>query len=134
MTDTSKYLFLCLPIPFPFLLSLSLSLPPSLYLSLSPSLSLSLYHIHTHRHTHRHTHPWSGVEAVMYCSVRELNIRAVGAGADWRRGEETSLPSLTRCFLSDRKSVINLQVGSGTLSCVSLSWRRAGAMVLYAER
>ncbi|CAB1446614.1 unnamed protein product [Pleuronectes platessa] len=49
------------------------------------------------------------------------------------RVSETSLPRLTRCFLSVRKLVIHLQVGSGKLSCVSLSWRRAGAMVLNAE-
>src|SRR4029434_5650452 len=34
---------------------------------------------------------------------------------------ETCFPSLTRCLLSDRKSVIHLQVESGTLSWESLS-------------
>src|SRR4029434_10371696 len=38
---------------------------------------------------------------------------------------ETYFPSLTCCLLSDRKSVIHLQVESGTLSWESLSCSRA---------
>src|SRR4029434_7994090 len=46
---------------------------------------------------------------------------------------ETYFPSLTCCLLLDRKSVIHLQVESGTLSWESLSCSRAGMMVLKAE-
>jgi len=43
---------------------------------------------------------------------------------------ETCFPSLTCCFLLDRKSVIHLQVDSGMLSWESLSCSRAGLIVL----
>ncbi|CAB1436153.1 unnamed protein product [Pleuronectes platessa] len=49
------------------------------------------------------------------------------------QGSETSLPSLTHYLLSVRKSLIQLQVGSGTLSCVNLSRRRARVMVWNVE-
>ena len=49
------------------------------------------------------------------------------------RGSETCFPSFTHCLLSDRKSVIHLQIESGKLSCEILSWSRAGIMVLNAE-
>ncbi|KAF7643464.1 hypothetical protein LDENG_00239040 [Lucifuga dentata] len=48
-----------------------------------------------------------------------------------RKDSETCLPSLTCCQLSDRKSVIHLQVESG--SWESLSCSRAGMIVLNAE-
>ena len=46
---------------------------------------------------------------------------------------EMCFPSLTCCFLSDRKSVIHLQVESGTASWISLSCNRDGMIVLKAE-
>src|SRR4029434_10068047 len=74
------------------------------------------------------TEGWLEVQLLVYREKsRGESTQPCGAPVLMVRGSETSLPSLTRCFLSDRKSVIHLQVGSGTLSCVSLSWRRAGA-------
>uniref|UniRef100_A0A8C6KC52 L1 transposable element RRM domain-containing protein n=1 Tax=Nothobranchius furzeri TaxID=105023 RepID=A0A8C6KC52_NOTFU len=49
------------------------------------------------------------------------------------RRSETFFPSLTCCFLSVRKSVIHLQMGSGTFIWDILSWRRSGRIVLNAE-
>ena len=48
-------------------------------------------------------------------------------------GLEVGFPSFSCCFLSDRKSVIHLQVESGTLSWESLSCSRAWMMLLNTE-
>ena len=58
---------------------------------------------------------------------KDAALRRSGADA------ETCVPSLTYCFLSDRKSEIHLQVESGTFSWESLSCSSAGMMVLKAE-
>ncbi len=47
---------------------------------------------------------------------------------------DVSLPSLTSCCLSVRKLRINGQMEVGTESCVSLSERRSGMMVLKTEQ
>ncbi len=58
------------------------------------------------------------------------NTALRGASAD---GESTGLPSLINCCLSVQKLVIHWQMEVGTDSCVSLSVRRSGMMVLKAE-
>jgi len=55
-----------------------------------------------------------------------------GTGADGRGVSHVS-PASRACFLLDRKSVIHLQVESGTLGWESLSRNRAGMIVLKAE-
>lgn len=51
----------------------------------------------------------------------------------WSGSQRHVFPRLMCCLLSGRKSMINLQVESDTLSCESLSCNRAGMIVLKAE-
>jgi len=60
---------------------------------------------------------------------RRKNTALGGTSAE----SEMCFPSSICCFLSDRKSVIHLQVESGTLSWESFSSSRAGMIVLKAE-
>ena len=59
-----------------------------------------------------------------WCTVRREGEKEHSLGGDpvlMVHESETCDPSLTCCFLSDRKSVIHLQMESGTLSWESLS-------------